>query len=277
MLPTAIIAFREFLEAFLIVGVFLGISKKLHLKKELEIILAASIGIAISLLLTTITYIFGDHARNILTEKNADFLESYILIFSGFFIAYVIFSLHSVIGRNRKKVITQAQAKLQQNAFDISLFLTIIFLVVREGFEIALFTASTSLFAAFMQNFIGLIIGFAIAALLGSMTFVAYIKFPIKKIFKATEYMIVLLGASLIQNGITKLFETHFNIQLSHMISLHLQFLPNEDTLIGNLLQSFFGLDNEFSLARLAIMLIYIASIYLIFLKKRKPVIPTKA
>ena len=42
MFTTAIIAFREFLEAFLIVGVFLGISKKLNLNKEREIAFAST-------------------------------------------------------------------------------------------------------------------------------------------------------------------------------------------------------------------------------------------
>ena len=37
MITTAVISFREFLEVFLIVGVFLGISRKLNLKKEFEI------------------------------------------------------------------------------------------------------------------------------------------------------------------------------------------------------------------------------------------------
>lgn len=268
MFATAIISFREFLEVFLIIGVFLGISRKLQLKKELEITLAAGVGIVLSLLLITGTYLFGDFARAFFTEANADFLESYLLIFSGFFIAYVVFSLHKVIGKNRHEVMTKAKNKLQENAFDLSLFFTIMFLVLREGFEIALFTASTSLFAAFVQNFIGLLLGFAVACALGVTTFFAYIKFPIGKVFKATEYMIVLLGASLVQTGITKLLE-HFNISLSDMLSFHLQFLPNEDTFVGNFLQSFFGLDKEFSVVRLTIMAVYICAMYLIFLKQK--------
>ncbi|KKQ23701.1 MAG: hypothetical protein US40_C0007G0015 [Candidatus Roizmanbacteria bacterium GW2011_GWC2_37_13] len=69
MLATAVIAFREFLEAFLIVGVFLGISKKLKIKKEVEIAIAAIIGIILSVLLATATFIYGDSARGVLTEK----------------------------------------------------------------------------------------------------------------------------------------------------------------------------------------------------------------
>ena len=273
MITTAVIAFREFLEAFLIVGVFLGISRKLALKKELEIGLAAAVGILFSLLLATGMYFFGDRARGILTERNADFLESYLLIFSGLFIAYVIFSLHNLLRRSRGHTLIKAHKKLQQNVFDISLFFTIVFLVIREGFEIALFTASVSLFSAFMQNLIGLMLGFAAATVLGVLTFFAYIRFSIAKIFKLTEYMIILLGVSLVQNGVTKLFETHFNIILSDMFSFHLQFLPGENTFVGHLLQGLFGLDQGFSAVRLGIMVAYIGVIYLLFIKRRKSTI----
>ncbi len=275
MIPTAVISFREFLEALLIVGVFLGISRKLQLKKEKEIALAAGIGIGISLLLATLTYIFGDRARSVLTEANADILESYLLIFSGLFIAYVVFSLHDVLRRGRGDILISAHSKLQQNTFDASLFFTIVFLVLREGFEIALFTASASLFSQFSQNFIGLFIGFGTATLCGLATFYAYIRFPIGKIFKATEYMIILLGASLVQNGITKLFETHFDIHLSDMLSLPFAFLPDHDSLAGHLLQSLTGVDRNFSLVRLGIMAVYVGIIYVLFISRRRNLRPS--
>ncbi|MBI4226387.1 hypothetical protein HY612_04725, partial [Candidatus Roizmanbacteria bacterium] len=49
MLTTLVISLREFLEVFLIIGVFLGISKKLKLKREREIIFASLLGVIISL------------------------------------------------------------------------------------------------------------------------------------------------------------------------------------------------------------------------------------
>ena len=270
MIATGVIAFREFLEAFLIVGVFLGISRKLRLKKELEIVCASILGIFLSFLLASITYFFGDSARSVLTERNADFLESYLMIFSGLFIAYVIFSLHDVLNKSRNGTLMKAQSKLQKNVFDISLFFTIVFLVIREGFEIALFTASTSLFSTFIQNMYGLSLGFAAAILLGATTFFAFIKFSIKKIFRATEYLIIILGASLVQNGVTTLFESHFDIHLSNILSIPLNFLPDKESVAGHMLKSFFGIDREFSFVKLFIMLLYIGIIYLIFLKKKR-------
>ncbi len=280
MLTTAVIAFREFLEAFLIVGVFLGISRKLKLRKGLEIGFAAAVGVLLSLLLAIGTYVFGDHARVILTEKNADALESYLLIFSGVFISYVVFSLHDLLRKSRGGSVLLAHRKLQQRElFDVSLFATIAFLVLREGFEIALFTASVALFSEFTQNVLGLLLGFAAAAVLGLSTFFAYIRLPLGKVFRATEYMIILLGASLTQHGVTLLLETNFSVRLSDMLSFHLSFLPGEDSLLGHLLQGFLGVDREFSLVRLTIMILYIGMIYAVFLRKKKvrPDLPISA
>ncbi len=270
MLTTAIIAFREFFEAFLIIGVFLGVSRKLGLKKEVEITLAALCGIAVSLLLIGGTYFFGDQARGILTERNADFLESYLLIFSGLFIAYVVFSLHGTMNKSRAGMISNAQRKLEERVFDVTLFFTIAFLIVREGFEIALFTASVSLFSAFLQNIIGLLIGFTAASALGMLAFFAYTRLPVGKVFRATEYLIVVLGASLTQIGVTKLLATHFGIELSNMLSFHLTFLPGEESFAGHMLQGLLGVDQGFSAPRLALMLAYIAVLYLLFIRPRK-------
>ncbi len=269
MLTTLIISLREFLEVFLIIGVFLGISKKLNLKREREILLASLFGIAISFILPLLVFLFGDKAKAILSEDNAELLEGYLMVFSGFFIAYVVFSLHNFFVLKRSKLIIDAHQKLQKNIFDISLFLTIVFFIIREGFEIALFTATTSLFSKFMENLAGLLLGFTISSTVGIMTFLAYIKFPISKIFKFTEYMIILLGASFVKNGLSELFEVYFDIHLSRIIPINLNFLPAKSTFFGHMLKSITGIEQNFSLASSSIMTLYYFFIYLIFLRKR--------
>src|SRR5258708_37148039 len=269
MFTTGIIGFREFLEAFLLVGIFLGVSKKLNLKKEKEIILATIIGMVFALLLNIGVFFLGDHTRNMVTENNADAIESYLQIFSGLFLIYVVFSLHQRMNQKRKQVLDKAKENIKKEIFDISLFLLIVFLIVREGFEIALFTASISLFSVFFQNLLGLLIGFIFAAIVGCSTFFAYTKFSVSKIYKATEYLIILLGASLFQTGVTKFLDTHFSVMLSNIGSFHLAFLPNEDSFIGSFLQGFFGVDSQFSIARLSIMILYVVAMYMLFLQKK--------
>src|SRR3989338_2074130 len=269
MLTTLVISLREFLEVFLIIGVFLGISKKLKLKREKEIVLASAIGIAISFILPVSVFLLGDKAGLILSEKNTELLEGYLMIFSGFFLAYVIFSLHNFFVLKRSKSIIFAHEKLQKNIFDLSLFLTIVFFIIREGFEIALFTATTSLFSKFIENLAGLFAGFALSSFFGLLTFFAYVKFPISKVFKLTEYLIVILGASFVKNGLTELFEVYYNIHLSNLLPIKLIFLPEKSSFIGHFIKNIFGLEQQFSFAKLAIMGIYIFFIYLLFLRKK--------
>ncbi|HWY79006.1 MAG TPA: FTR1 family protein [Candidatus Sulfotelmatobacter sp.] len=269
MFTTAIIGFREFLEAFLIVGIFLGVSQKLVLKKEMEIGLAAVVGLVFALCFNIGVFFLGAHTRSLVTQQNIDAIESYLQIFSGLFLVYVIFSLHKRISQNKKEALAKVQQNIKKDMFDASLFFTIIFLIFREGFEIALFSASITLFSIFIQNVIGLLLGFAGAAVIGYLTYFAYTKFSIEKIYKVTEYIVILLGASLFQTGITKFINTYFTFSLSNVGSFHLQFLPGEDSFGGTLLQSFFGVDTGFSVARLLIMLLYIGVVFVIFLQKK--------
>jgi high-affinity iron transporter len=275
MFTTAVIGFREFLEAFLIVGIFLGVSKKLALKKEMEIGLASVIGMLLAILFNIGVFFLGDHTRSMITEQNVDAIESYLQIFSGLFLVYVVFSLHQRMNKNKKESLAKVHQNIKKDMFDASLFFTIIFLVFREGFEIALFSSSITLFSIFIQNIIGLLLGFTGAAIIGCLTFFAYTKFSIGKVYKTTEYMIVLLGASLFQTGVTNFFVTHFTFSLSNFGSFHLSFLPNEDSFIGTLLQSFLGIDSSFSLARLALMMLYIGIMYIIVFNKNNILLKT--
>lgn len=245
MITTALIVFREFLEAFLFVGVFLGISRRLELKKDWEIITATALGVFLSVFLATGVFFFGDRARLIFSERNADLIESYLMIFSGVFLAYVVVSLHQTMKKLQGKHLIKAHNKLQNKTFDLSLFFTIVFLIFREGMEIALFTASASLFSTFIQNVTGLFLGFLASTIVGLTTFFTFIKLPIAKIFKVTEFLIVIMGAFLIQEGIVKL-------------SGHIVYL-----------RPFFNQNGIFNLSRIAIMAAYILAVYFLFKRKK--------
>lgn len=151
MLTVFIISLREFLEVFLIIGLFLGISRKLKLKKEKELIFALLSAIFFTVILVFLVYFFSDQTRLILTEKNAALLEGYLMIFSGLFLAYVVFSLHRFFIFERSKKIFQIHQRLSERIFDFSLFTTIFFIAFREGFEIALFSSITAFFLNFQK------------------------------------------------------------------------------------------------------------------------------
>jgi len=271
MFTTAVLAFREFLEAFLIVGVFLGVSRKLSLKKEKEILSASAAGITTSLLLPIGAFLLGERAKSILSEKNADTLEGYLLVFSGIFIAYVVFSLHKFMEPHRHAMLNKVKEELiNKELFDISLFLTIVFFIAREGFEIAVLTGTTSLFSVFSQNLIGLFIGFGLAGIIGTAAFFSVLKIPMCRIFQFAEWTIVFFGAAMVKNGVGILTANYFNFHLEKIIPINLSFLPSDATIFGLFIKNLFGLEKQFSLLNLFIMAFYAGSIYLFFIPREK-------
>ncbi len=275
MFATALIAFREFLEAFIIIGMFLGLSKQLDLKKEPEILLAAGLGIAISLILPIIVYLSGDQLRSVLTEDRIDVLQGALTVFAGFFLAYVTISLHRLFGRERNQQLAAAKAQLTANTFDVSLFFTVFLFIVREGFEIAVFTAAISFFAGFAQNLIGLLLGFAVSAVVGFVAYSAYITVPVNKIFKYTEYLILFVGAALVKNGISKLFDHGLHIDLGAILPIPLNFLPATDaSWLAHSLKNLIGIEREFSLVKLAIMAVYLVLVWWL-VNRPRPITPT--
>lgn len=268
MLATAIIAFREFLEASLLIGLFIGIDRKLRLGKQKEIFSAAILGILVSLILPVIVFFFANEVKSTLNEKNTDLLEGYFLTFSGFFLAYVIFSLHSYMRYLQDRTIAKAKKKMEQEIFDISLFLTIVLFIVREGFEVAILIAATAVFSVFWTNVAGLLIGFTASSLVGFTTVFTFVKLPIRRVFRYTEYLILILGAAMVMNGVSELFEAYWNIHLDRYFPLPLQFLPHDSTVIGHALKNLFGVQQEFSLIQIGLMGAYIIGIYYFLLRK---------
>ncbi len=265
MLTIAIIAFREFFEAFLLVGIFIGIDKKLNLGKRKEILLASLCGITLSLILPLIVFSFGQDVKAVLNENTTDTLEGYLLIFSGFFLVYVVFTLHTFMSSYRQKAVKYAKQKMEQKMFDISLFLTIVLFVAREGFEVALLVAATSVFSVFASNLEGLLLGFSSAGIIGILSSLGYSKISIKKIFTYTEYGIIIIGAAMVKNGISFLSVNYFHIHLDTLITLPLQFLPGESTVFGHVLNNLLGIERQMSLIQLSIMVGYFLLVNYLF------------
>lgn len=224
MFPAIALGFREFFEAFLIVSVFLSVSKKLGLKRELEIGLAALSGFALSFALIAASFFLGQEAYAVLNERSAELLEGAFMAFAGLFIAYAAFSLHDLMGVKHRERVKNAAGKLETGVFDLSLFLVIVLLIVREGFEVAVLSLSVSLLSDFGTSMIGMFIGFLGAALVGAAAYATLLKMHIEKIFKVASIAILVVGAWFTQAGLEKLFAYGLGIDFHSIFPV--PFLP---------------------------------------------------
>src|SRR5258708_6277730 len=148
---------------------------------------------------------------------------------------------------------------MKQEIFDISLFLTIVFFIAREGFEVTLLIATTSFFSSMWAKSGGLFIGFLAASFIGLVMCFTYIKLPMKKLFLYTEYFIILIGAAMVKNGISLLITNYLHIHVEKFLSLPLQFLPGSTTILGHTLNNLFGFHQETSILQLGMMGLYVA------------------
>lgn len=258
MITTAIIAFREFLEAFLLIGIFVGVDQKLTLGKRKEILFAAFTGIVFSILLPIIVFMMARTVKPFILEKNADVIEGYLLIFSGFFLSYVIVALHKFMRSYRNQTMQTVREKMEQEIFDYTLFFTIVFFISREGFEVALFIATTAVFSVFSSNIAGLLLGFIAASFIGTLTSLTYVKIPIKEIFMYTEYLIIFIGAAMVENGLSILIKLYTKIQLEKIFPLPFQFLPRETTILGHVLKNTLGLQQNMGIIQIILIVTYI-------------------
>lgn len=268
MFASFLISFREYLEVFLIVGVFVGIDQKLSLGKTRNIVITSIIGILLSLVLPMLTFYVSDISKSIITAQSASVLEGYLMVFSGVFLAYIVISLHRYFKRLRGREILLLHERMGTHTFSYTLYATILFFILREGFEIALFTTSTSLFSTFVQNMFGLLGGFVLAAVCGICVTRAYVRISLQRVMVTTEYLIIMLGAALVKNGVAELAESQLGTSLSTMGSLPLGFLPDTSTFAGSLLKSLTGLEPQFSYAMMLIMFIYTMYVYWLGMKK---------
>jgi high-affinity Fe2+/Pb2+ permease len=144
--------------------------------------------------------------------------------------------------------VKSAAGRLEAGVFDLSLFIVIVLLIVREGFEVAVLGLSVSLLSDFGTSMLGMFIGFLGAALLGAAAYATLLKLHIEKIFKIASYAIVAVGAWLTQAGLEKLFA--YGVGIDFDAILPVPFLP-------------------LSLIGVAIICAYGAAVYFLFLGKK--------
>lgn len=267
MFTVATFAFREYLEVFLIIAIFFSVTKKLYPQGLKKILTACTIGVGIALLLPILFFIGGSHIEKVITHDVQEIVEGILMVASSIFLAYVVLTLHSIFQRGRNKAIKDAHGKIEKKVMDTSLYLLIIFLIAREGLEIGVFTATVALTSTLITSLWGLALGFIAAAFIGTLVITVFTKLSFNKIFRYTEAIILLQGAALLQRGIAHLLEVWADFSLHSVLPLKLAFLPDGESLAGELIKGFTGITQTTGLLAFMIMALYIA-LYKVFEKR---------
>jgi high-affinity iron transporter len=197
MLAAALIALREGLEAALIVGIVLGVLRKLgHTDRSRPVwagvLVAIVVSIAAGLALNTLGVVFEGRGEQI--------FEGVAMLLAAGVLTWMIFWMQRQ-GR-------QTQAELESDvrrAVTVestwALFGLAFVAVVREGIETALFLTAAAFSATPAQTLVGGALGLAVAIGLGWLIFAAGRRLNVSAFFRVTTVLLILFAAGLVAQG----------------------------------------------------------------------------
>ncbi len=216
MIPVFIVAFREFLEAFLTIGIFLGISAKFNLHRSKSIICGSIVGFIVVFVLATIVFGADSSVIKYLPKDSFDLIKGWLFILSAIFVAYAVFSLHKILSHYSEKNVKKIESTIDK--YKISYWLlpfTAFLFVLKEGSEGIFFNVTNGIFYSFNQDLVGFGLGF-IAALLCGFIIQKFFSFvSLKRIFRITEVFIIFVGVDAITEGFETLAMYYFHVNIA--------------------------------------------------------------
>ncbi len=195
-----LIAFRESLEAALIVGIIYVVLLKQGAKAQLRMLwLSVGAAIAASAVLGIGLYEALENAG----EATKELLEGIMMYITAGLLFYVIFWMSKTLA-SRSEITKQTNTAVESGKWGV--FFLVFFAIVREGFETALFlVASTGIDNAF--SYIGFFAGVALAVLIGYLIVVQGKRIELRPYFKWTSLLLVFFAAGMIAYGTHEIHE----------------------------------------------------------------------
>lgn len=190
-----IIAFRECLEAALIVGIVYTFLSKSNLTQQINRMwyavaaaVIASVGVAFLL-----EYV----NTSIQNESFAKLAESIFMYVTAGFLLYVVFWLSKSMAS--KDAVERLASEAAESSSKWSIFILVFFAILREGFETVMFLFGSSLQSGF--SYLGFFSGIILACLIGYFIVVQGRRINLRPFFSVTSLFLVLFAAGMVAYG----------------------------------------------------------------------------
>ena len=196
-LSASLVVLRESFEAFLIVGILLGIVRKLGAPQlRARVLLGAAAGIAASLAVGYLLLALADDLRQH-SKVWVEFLAAYVAVaVLTYMVVWMYRHTQELMGGMHERV----KAALTSGAVG-ALFLMPFIAVVREGFETVLFRAADPAAPAGLALAGSVAAGLLAAVVLGWLLFSGLVRVSVERFFAVTGVLLVLFGAWILKYG----------------------------------------------------------------------------
>lgn len=253
-----IITFRETLEASLIVGIVLAYLSQTNRKVYNHIIY---LSVFLAVIASGLTAIIFNVLLGGFTGIVEETFEGVIMIIASIMVSTIV--VWMLNQENHAQELKDQVDKKLSTGQEIGLFILVFLSVLREGVETVIFLSASSL--AGQNNLLFALLGVVSAVIIGVLIFRLGVRISLKPFFIVTSAFLILFGAGLFAHGIHELQEAKFiPTYIEHVWDIN--YLLDEKSQLGEFAKHLFGYNGNPSLIEVGSYIVYLNSIYFLFL-----------
>jgi len=198
-----VLAFREGLEAALILGIVLGVLRRVGRRDQVNVVW---LGAGLAALLSIGAGI-GLYALGISFEGRAEeVFEGLAMLSAAGVLTWMIFWMDKQ-GRQIQAGLEQDARRAATSGGSWAIFSLAFLAVLREGIELALFLTAATFTATAAATLLGGLLGLGLAALAGWLIFFSTARLDVGAFFRVTSVLLIFFAAGLVAHGIHELNE----------------------------------------------------------------------
>jgi len=264
MIAAALLAFREGLEAALIVGIVVGVLRRLGRQdQERRAWLGAGLAAAASLGAGIGLYALGTSFEG----KAEQIFEGVTMLLAAGVLTWMIFWMARQ-GRAVQSHVEQNVRQAAKNDGRWAVFSLAFLAVVREGIELALFLTAATFTATAAATLAGGSIGLVLAALAGWLIFATATHLDVRAFFRVTSLLLILFAAGLVGHGVHEFNEAGIiPAVVEHVWNINP--VLDENSSAGQILRALVGYNGNPSLTEVAAYAGYWAAVVLALRQRR--------
>ncbi len=242
MIAALLIAFREGLEAALIVGIVLSYLKKMGHRQRAAVWWGVVSAVIASVVAGVALQVLGVAFEG----RGEQLFEGITMLLAAGVLTWMIFWMQ----RQGRSIRAELEADVRQAVTGGSrwaLFALAFVAVVREGIETALFLTAAAFSATPAETLIGGGLGLAAAVMVGWLLFAVSGRLDVRAFFRVTSVLLILFAAGLAAHGVHELQEAGvLPVIVEHVWDIN--HILDERGPVGTLLKVLFGYNGNPSL-----------------------------
>ena len=254
MVAALLITLREGLEAALIVGIVLGVLRKLgHADRGRRVWAGVAAAVAASIVAALALNALGVAFEG----RGEQTFEGVAMLVAAGVLTWMIFWMQRQGRDIRAELETDVRrAAARTNVW--GLFSLSFVAVLREGIETVLFLTAAAFGATALQTLVGGALGLALAVVLGWLMFAAGRRLNVRAFFGVTSVLLLLFAAGLVAHGVHELQEASLLPTIVEHV-WDVNFILDEGSVAGELLTALLGYNGNPSLLEVLAYVAYLA------------------